>query len=230
MLTYSQQRTWFPKGYITTLIAEYEITSSQFSSLLDACLTCLAEEIISKRELINLKGCDQGERALLPNAPQPSPGELCMLTGAIATKLDTPDSTWEPFCVTTSSEFERFEGSSTIIHAHNTHQSKSIPPWFPWRLLGMAIPILPHFFRLAIDNYSSKFAWLRLGFMPVVTDSLRLEATESALTLKLVFETPWKTNINTLGRLSVFKSIVSAISETTAIPISKEIISKMNDA
>ena len=227
MLTYSQQRTWFPRGYITTLIAEYEITSTQFSALIDSCLTYLTQEIVSEEALINLKGCDQGEGALLPDTPQPSPGELCLLTGTIATKLDTQDSTWEPFCVTTTASFERFEGSSTIIHAHNTHQSKSIPPWFPWRLLGEAAPILPHFFRLALDHYSSKFAWLRLGFMPVVTDSFRLEATESTLKLKLVFETPYKAKINPLVALPVFNSIVSAITQATAIPISNEIASKI---
>ena len=228
MLTYSQQRTWFPRGYITTLIAEYEITSTQFSTLIDVCLRFLAQEIVGKQELRNIKGCDHGERALLPNAPQPSPGELCLLTGAIATKLDTQDSTWEPLCVTTTADFERFKGSSTIIHTHHTHQSRSIPTWFPWRLLGEAAPILPHFFRLALDHYSSKFAWLRLGFMPVVTDTLRLEAAESTLTLKLVFETPSKPTINPLERLPVFNSIVSAITQATAIPVSNDIISKMN--
>lgn len=228
MLTYSQQRTWFPRGYITTLIAEYEITSSQFSVLIDACLTYLAQEIVSEEALINLKGCDQGEHALLPDALQPSLGELCLLTGRIATQLSTPDSTWAPFSVSTTSLFERFEGSSTIIHSHNTHQSRSIPSWFPWRLLGAAAPILPHFFRLALDHYSSKFAWLRLGFMPVVTDSLRLEATESILKLKLVFETPYKPILNPLGGLPVFHSIVSAISQNVAIPLTNDIASKVN--
>ena len=64
--------------------------------------------------------------------------------------------------------------------------------------------------------------------MPVVTDSFRLEATESTLKLKLVFETPYKAKINPLVALPVFNSIVSAITQATAIPVSNDIISKMN--
>jgi hypothetical protein len=214
-----QKKRWLPLGYTTTFEGQYDISSIQLSELIERCSAILSKDILRSATLVNLKGHDPGETPLLEQSHPPTNSDILTIAGDIATKEAPNDFLWEPFRISVTSEFDRFEGARDIIHSHTLSRSKSVPSWLPWKLLGTAAPIRPDYLRIGLDHYTSPFTLLRLGFIPTVTSSLRLEANESTLKCKLSFESRFKLHKIPLASIPTFRTIISAIDQISTISI-----------
>lgn len=218
-----QKKRWLPWGYTTVFEGTYDLSSAQFSKIIDQGLTVLKRDFFNASEHTNLKGQDSGESGLLPKAPSASGEEILALTGEIAIDSQAKDFKWVPFGLSACSNFNRFEGVSDIIHTHALSKTPSLPDWLPWELLGTGAPIKPHFFRIGIDHYTSTFTLLQLGFIPTVTHSLRIEANESSLICRVTFESRRKLNSAPLSKIPIFSALVSAIGSIDGLPLLSDI-------
>lgn len=214
-----QKKRWLPLGYTTTFEGQYNISSIQLSELIERCSAILSEDILRSNTLINLKGQDPGEPPLLEQAHPPTSSDILIIAGNIATKKSSNNFLWEPFRISATSKFDRFKGARDIIHSHALSRSKSVPSWLPWKLIGTAAPIRPNYLRIGLDHYTSPFTLLRLGFIPTVTSSLRLEANESTLKCRLSVESRFKLRRIPLATIPSFHMLISAIDQINTVSI-----------
>lgn len=188
---FSLKRNWILGGFTVEQSYARSVTAIELSDLIDGVLNS-AYQHLSSPQTIDYKGRNHHD-TLLSGIPGEAEGEIFRVGGAIATGHSTTDFEWSPFEASCHSQFKEFQGNHHITHSINHHHSSSVPDWLPWRLLGAAAPIRPRYFRLGLERFQSRFTWASCGYLPQVTDSLLIDATDSAVMIKLVIERrAWK--------------------------------------
>ena len=139
------------------------------------------------RDMLDIKGRDPHD-TLLPGIATSRTDEVFRIGGVCAIAERGGDFEYEPFEVAYLSPFNRFEGAHHIIHTLEIERSGALPSWLPPRLLGIAAPIKPRFFRLGIEHFRSILSFASLGFTPQVKESLLIDCVNDTLALKLSTE------------------------------------------
>jgi hypothetical protein len=136
---------------------------------------------------LNIKGRDAGE-CLLNGLPPPLPDEVLRVGGKIGSGEQRDTIEWEPFELSCSSHFEGFSDNGSISYSVRTNRSQTLPAWLPLRLIGAAAPIEPTFFRFSCQHFRPVRTFASLGSSPQVTESLLLDCSEEALSVRIVIE------------------------------------------
>lgn len=215
--TFSLKRNWILGGFNVEQSHTCALTHTQLSDLIDSTLNAVHLRLPSTQTL-DCKGRNHYD-TLLPGIPGEADGEVFRVGGEIATG-DTPtDFEWSHFEASCHSQFKAFEGNHHITHALKHHQTATVPEWLPWRLLGAAAPIRPRYFRLGLERFQSRFTLASFGYLPQVTDSLLLDATDSTLMLKLAIERrTWKPT-DPFAEFPPFGAIALALRQSLSLDI-----------
>lgn len=150
-------------------------------------LTPKLADLIGQNEVIDFKGRDPHD-TLLPGIAAPHSAELVRVGGVCGVAERGQDFEWEPFEVAILSPFKRFEGSHHIVHGVKVERAGALPEWLPVRLIGIAAPIKPRFFRLGLEHFRSLLSFASLGYAPQVRESLLIDCVGDTLALRITTE------------------------------------------
>ncbi len=187
------------------------------SDIIDGCLRfvnpilCGATAV---QELRDFKGRNVHD-TLLPGIATPKTDELFRVGGVSAVAKGKSDFDWEPFEVVGYSPFTRFEGTHHIVHGVEVERAGGLPSWLPTRLLGMAAPIKPRFFRYGLEHFTSVMTFASLGYAPQVTASLLLDCISDTLALKITHEFKKGGEANPFEYIPAYQTIASVICSAT---------------
>lgn len=165
---------------------------------------------IASPELVNLKGRERND-VLIPDAPLPKSNELFALEGSIALGHSQKGFTWAPLHLACTTPFARFEGNRHIVHVAQIQSSESIPEWLPWWLLGSAIPVELSHLRFGFEQFSSRFRITSFGAVPIVSDSLIVDATDNQLVLQVTTNQPHPKPCNPFETIPTFHSAATVL-------------------
>jgi hypothetical protein len=196
----------------------------QLSDIIDGCLRVVSQALHegnTSSELRDYKGRNPHD-ALLPGIATPKTDELFRIGGVSAVAKGTSDFTWEPFEVVCYSPFNRFEGTHHIVHNTQVERAGGIPSWLPTRLLGMAAPIKPRFFRFGLEHFKSVLTFASLGYAPQVTASLLLDCITDTLALKITHEFKKGAEANPFAYIPAYQTLASVIKATTGEDVRAE--------
>jgi hypothetical protein len=196
----------------------------QLSDIIDGCLRVVGPSLHqdgTSSELLDFKGRNPHD-ALLPGITTPKIDELFRLGGVSAVEKGARDFTWEPFEVVCYSPFNRFEGSHHIVHSTQVERAGGIPPWLPTRLLGMAAPIKPRFFRFGLEHFKSVLTFASLGYAPQVTASLLLDCITDTLALKITHEFKTGSEANPFAYIPAYQTLTTVVKAATGEDIRAE--------
>jgi hypothetical protein len=204
----------------------------QLSDIIDGCLRVvgpsLHKDSISS-ELLDFKGRNPHD-ALLPGITTPKIDELFRLGGVSAVEKGASDFTWEPFEVVCYSPFNRFEGSHHIVHTTHVERAGGIPSWLPTRLLGMAAPIKPRFFRFGLEHFKSVLTFASLGYAPQVTASFLLDCITDTLALKITHEFKKDSEADPFAYIPAYQSLARVIQSATGEDVRAEFYRELAQA
>lgn len=190
------KRNWLLGGYSAEYRYSRPCDPPTLSSLIHALLPLLHAHFHFVRDaarVVDCKGRNQFDQ-LLPSLspphrlPPPHRDEVFKVGGVIASSARGNDFEWSPFEATCSAEFKDFVDTHHIAHAFHVHRSSTLPEWLPWRLIGAAAPIRPHYFRLGLELFQSRFTVASFGYLPQVTDSLLIDASSDTIMIRLTTE------------------------------------------
>lgn len=194
------------------------LKSGDLSDIIDGCLRTVEptlHERTAPGELRDLKGRNPHD-SLLPGIATPRADELFRVGGVSAIAKGKSDFEWEPFEVVCYSPFSRFEGSHHIVHGTQIERAGGLPSWLPARLLGMAAPIRPRFFRFGLEHFTSVLTFASLGYAPQVTASLLLDCVSDTLALRITHEFRKGREANPFSYIPAYQSIAQVIRSVTA--------------
>lgn len=207
------RKNWILGGYSAEYTHTIGVQASRFSDLVNELLRALHDQLLSDEgtgTLRDVKGRNRRD-TLLTGIPGHVEDELFRVGGAIATDERGDDFDWSPFDVSCHTSFNAFEGTHHIRYNTAIRRTDQVPPWLPWRLLGAAAPIRLSYCRIGLERFRSKFTLSSIGFLPQVTDSFLLDATEGTVSLKIATEqTTWKA-ANPIEEIPLFSSIDRAL-------------------
>jgi hypothetical protein len=206
---FSLKRNWILGGFTAEASYTCALSLADLSALIDAALRAICDHLPTNQAL-DSKGRNHLD-TLLSGIPGEPEGEIFRVGGEIAIGHSTTDFEWSPFDVSCHSQFKEFQGNHHIIHSLTHHRSATLPEWLPWRLVGAAAPIRPRYCRLGLERFQSRFTWASFGYLPQVTDSLLLDATDSTVMIRLVIERrSWKPT-EPFAEFPLFASIAAAL-------------------
>ncbi len=215
--TFSLKRNWILGGFTVEHSHTCVLSHAQLSDLIDTTLNAVHSYLPSAQTL-DCKGRNHYD-SLLPGIPGEADGEVFRVGGEIATGHTSTGFEWSQFEASCHSQFKAFEGNHHIAHALNHHQTATVPEWLPWRLLGAAAPIRPRYFRLGLERFQSRFTLASFGYLPQVTDSLLLDATDSTLMIKVAIERrAWKPT-DPFEEFPPFSAIAAALRRSLSLDI-----------
>lgn len=207
------RRNWILGGYAAEYTHSLGVQASQFSDLANEILHALHDHLLMEGgggTLRDFKGRNRSD-TLLSGIPGEAEDEIFRVGGAIATEERGDDFEWSPFDVSCHASFNAFEGTHHIRYNTAIHRTDPVPPWLPWRLLGAAAPIRLAYCRVGLERFRSKFTLSSVGFMPQVTDTFLLDATEGTVSLKIATEqSTWKP-ANPIEEIPLFSGIDRAL-------------------
>ncbi len=221
-MTCSIKKNWLLGGYTADYQETLPLTAITLSKIAHELLSVLHDAVPQPGhplEFSNLKGRERSETAL-SGVPQPQEGEVLSIGGTIATSGTKSGFSWAPFRFSCVTRFLRFEGSTQIIHAPDLFKSDSIPEWFPWWLLGAGAPIQIEYLRLGFENFSSRFSIARFGAVPVVSDTLLIDANQESLSISLSTQQPRWQPCNPFLKLPLFRQVSLAIEKVCGSSLS----------
>lgn len=215
-------KNWILGGRELEFETSLILQSGALSDIIDGCLR-FVEPIITQgqQELLDLKGRDPHE-TLLPGIAPPRTDELFRVGGVAAVDKKGTDFEWEPFEVVCYSPFNRFEGTHHIIHSLETERAGGLPSWLPVRLIGMAAPIKPRFFRYGLEHFKSVLTFASLGYAPQVTTTLLLDCVADTLAFKLTHEWRKAGEANPFDTIPSYRSVANVIKAATGSDIEGE--------
>ena len=204
----------------------------ELSDIIDGCLRtvtpALHEGTAAPGELKDFKGRNAHD-ALLPGIATPKTDELFRFGGVSAIAKGKSDFEWEPFEVVGYSPFTRFEGTHHIVHGVQVERAGGIPSWLPTRLLGMAAPIKPRFFRYGLEHFTSVLTFASLGYAPQVTASLLLDCVSDTLALKITHEFKKGREANPFAYIPAYQAIAGVIARVTGSDVRNEFQNQLNE-
>jgi hypothetical protein len=213
--TFSLQRNWILGGFTAEQSYARALSPIQLSDVIDTTLRALHDHLPSV-EALDFKGRNHHD-TLLQGIPGEAEGEVFRIGGEIATGHTPTNFEWSHFEASCHSQFKEFQGNHHIAHAVKHYHTATVPDWLPWRLLGAAAPIRPRYFRLGLERFQSRFTLASLGYLPQVTDSLLLDATDSTIVIKLVIERrAWKLT-DPFAEFPVFGGIAAALRQSLSL-------------
>lgn len=190
MGTLTPSRNWILGERSLTYENTIPLEVGALSDLIDGVLRLLVPSLqrsAHQNELLDFKGRDP-QSTLLPGLPAPHTTEILRIGGECAVAERGPEYEWEPFEVAFHSPFKRFEGAHHIVHSLEVERSGALPPWLPTRLIGIAAPIKPRFFRLGVEHFKSVLSFASLGYTPQVRESLLIDCVGGSIAIRLVAE------------------------------------------
>lgn len=193
------------------------LKSGDLSDIIDGCLSVVTpalQEPTTSSELKDFKGRNPHD-TLLPGIATPRTDELFRVGGVVAVTKGTSDFEWEPFEVVCYSPFNRFQGTHHIVHTTQVERAGGIPSWLPTRLLGMAAPIKPRFFRYGLEHFTSVLTFASLGYAPQVTASLLLDCISDTLALKVTHEFKRGREANPFAYIPAYQGVAKVIRAVT---------------
>lgn len=196
----------------------------QLSDIIDGCLRIVSPSLHEGRsssELRDYKGRNPHD-ALLPGIATPKTDELFRIGGVSAVDKGASDFSWEPFEVVCYSPFNRFEGAHHIVHNTQVERAGGIPSWLPTRLLGMAAPIKPRFFRFGLEHFKSVLTFASLGYAPQVTASLLLDCITDTLALKITHEFKTGSEGDPFAYIPAYQTLATVVKAATGEDIRAE--------
>lgn len=214
---FSLQRNWILGGFTAEQSYGCALSPMQLSGLIDSTLRALYDHLPSV-EALDCKGRNHHD-TLLQGIPGETEGEVFRLGGEIATGHTSTNFEWSHFEASCRSQFKEFQGNHHIVHSVNHHHTATVPEWLPWKLLGAAAPIRPRYFRLGLERFQSRFTWASVGYLPQVTDSLLLDATDSRLMIKLVVERRARKPTDPFEEFPLFGGIAAALRQSLSLDI-----------
>jgi hypothetical protein len=210
-------KNWLLGGRSLEFETSIPLAIGQLSDVIDGCLR-VVNPILHKggapSELLDFKGRNPLD-TLLPGIATPKTNELFRIGGVSAVERGTNDFTWEPFEVVCYSPFSRFEGTHHIVHATQVERAGGIPSWLPIRLLGMAAPIKPRFFRFGLEHFQSVLTFASLGYAPQVTTSLLLDSLSDTLTLRVTHEFRKSAEADPFSYIPAYQAVASVVQTAT---------------
>lgn len=217
-------KNWILGGRELEFETSLILQQGALSDIIDGCLRCV-EPVLTHgaqpKELRDIKGRDPHE-SLLPGIAAPRTDELFRVGGVAAVNKKGADFEWEPFEVVCYSPFNRFEGTHHIIHSLETERAGSLPSWLPTRLLGMAAPIKPRFFRYGLEHFKSVLTFASLGYAPQVTTTLLLDCVADKLAFKLTHEWKKAGDSNPFETIPAYRAVANVIKAATGTDIEGE--------
>ena len=204
----------------------------QLSDIIDGCLRVVGPSLhkdSTSSELFDFKGRNPHD-ALLPGITTPKIDELFRLGGVSAVERGVSDFTWEPFEVVCYSPFNRFEGTHHIVHTTHVERAGGIPSWLPSRLLGMAAPIKPRFFRFGLEHFKSVLTFASLGYAPQVTASFLLDCITDTLALKITHEFKKDAEADPFAYIPAYQSLARVIQSATGEDVRAEFYRELAQA
>jgi hypothetical protein len=183
-------KNWILGERSLTYEATLSLAPGALSEIVDGAVRHIAPVLTQPshhQEMVDLKGRDPHD-TLLPGIATPHSDEVFRIGGLCAVAERGSEFEWEPFEVTYLSPFKRFEGSHHIVHTLEVERAGALPSWLPTRLLGVAAPIKPRFFRLGIEHFRSILSFASIGYTPEVKESLLIDCVDNTLALKLTAE------------------------------------------
>ncbi len=231
-MTCSIKRNWILGGYTAEFAQQFPLTSVTLSRLAHELLGILRDTITAAGpsrpvELFNLKGREHAD-SVLAGPPHPVDGEVLSLGGSIATGSERGEFSWSPFRFSCVTHFKRFEGNNQIVHSPELHTTDSVPEWLPWWLLGAAAPLKIEYLRVGFENFSSRFSVARFGAVPVVSDTLLLDATQESLSVSLTTQQPRWQSSNPFEKLPLFKQVSLAIEKVCGLSPSESFFHQLS--
>jgi hypothetical protein len=212
------KRNWLLGGSITEFTHSQNINPVELSKLTHNILRVIKAQLFKDNshttELTNIKGRQKADK-LLTTLPPPVDEELLQIAGEIATSSERDQFNWEPFNFSCQTNFKGFEGVRSILYAPHLVRSAAVPEWYPWWLLGAGAPIKLGHLRVGLELFTSKFALTRLSFMPIVTETLLLDASDTTLSIKLLTEQPRAVPSNPFKSNPLLASISQAVASAT---------------
>lgn len=193
------------------------LNRGELSDIIDGCLNVVTPALHDQQgssALRDFKGRNSHD-ALLPGIAAPRTDELFRVGGVVAVTKGTSDFEWDPFEVVCYSPFIRFEGTHHIVHGTQVERAGGIPSWLPTRLLGMAAPIKPRFFRYGLEHFTSVLTFASLGYAPQVTASLLIDCVSDTLALKITHEFKRGREANPFAYIPAYRTVAEVIHTIT---------------
>lgn len=193
----------------------------ELSDIIDGCLRIVTPSLHDTNnsgELKDFKGRNTHD-ALLPGIATPKTDELFRIGGVSAVAKGKSDFDWDPFEVVCYSPFTRFEGTHHIVHGTQVERAGGLPSWIPVRLLGMAAPIKPRFFRYGLEHFTSVLTFASLGYAPQVTASLLLDCITDTLALKVTHEFKKGCEANPFAYIPAYQAVAGVITRATGLDL-----------
>ena len=115
---------------------------------------------------------------------------------------------------------------------HTTHVERAggIPSWLPSRLLGMAAPIKPRFFRFGLEHFKSVLTFASLGYAPQVTASFLLDCITDTLALKITHEFKKDAEADPFAYIPAYQSLARVIQSATGQDVRAEFYRELAQA
>ena len=204
----------------------------ELSDIIDGCLRIVTPSLHDTNnsgELKDFKGRNTHD-ALLPGIATPKTDELFRIGGVSAVAKGKSDFDWDPFEVVCYSPFNRFEGTHHIVHTTHVERAGGIPSWLPSRLLGMAAPIKPRFFRFGLEHFKSVLTFASLGYAPQVTASFLLDCITDTLALKITHEFKKDAEADPFAYIPAYQSLARVIQSATGEDVRAEFYRELAQA
>ena len=190
-------RTLIPWGYACRYEVDLEVNTQQLSCLAQMVIRDLIPSaVFHGEELIDIRGHEIPSLLFedTPERLQPHREELFFLAGEAVvppeegSRSSEQDLKPRPFELRINTTFSAFKGSKHIVHEATVTYDWPLPPAFP---LTELIPILSpqiECLRFGVDLFKGRFLSGLLGYSPVVTDTLQIEARPGQAALLILSE------------------------------------------
>lgn len=221
--TSSLSTNWrfFPLGFACEYLFSTPLVKFQLSEVTDYILRhFIPAGLLEAPAVTDLKGRDAGRMIACDEYHHrvPARDELLYLAGELYfPNLDAaaaePGLVTEGFEVSLRTPFKEFEGSQHIVHSVETTRHGALPDYVPLRCIGRIIPAKVTVLRFAIDVFHAKFFSSFIGFSPVVTQSLLIDADTQNFALQIAAESLPKRDTLPLKRLDYFDGVAELLRE-----------------
>jgi len=222
-------KNWILGGRSLEFEGTIALRAGALSDIIDGCLqevTPLIRQTPDSKELFDVKGRDPHD-TLLPGIATARTDELFRIGGVVAIGEKGSEFEWEPFEVSCYSPFSRFEGTHHIIHETTIERAGSLPSWLPIRLVGMAAPIKPRFFRYGLEHFKSRLTFASLGYAPQVTTTVLIDCVADTLAFKVTHEFRKATEANPFEAIPAYRSIAGVLKAATSSDILNDFQTKL---
>ncbi|RMG40654.1 MAG: hypothetical protein D6719_10340 [Candidatus Dadabacteria bacterium] len=221
---------FLPPGYAGVYNLSLKLPEYTLPELADNIIRTLYKlRLLGSNQLKDFKGRDRANllNSNLPASLKPVSDELLFISGELYPQMpaDSREDT-VPYVFHINTPFESFEDNNHIVYRIKRGGS-GLPSFLHERNIARNFPNKIELFRLGLDLFHSKRTFAFLGYYPVVTETLLIEASAEDMALKITWDSFKARDILPLERMNLLGELSEAIGAAVNFSIKEDLQQKI---